>query len=60
MERYAGLVPEVLDALEAEERPRLSKMLRMKVKMRADGVLEMSKVLRNVEGFGEWETMSGR
>jgi hypothetical protein len=35
-------------------------MLRMKVKTRADGVLEMSGVLRNVEGFGEWETTPAR
>jgi chromosome segregation ATPase len=61
LERYAGLVPEALDGLDAEERHRLYKMLRMQVITRADGVLEMSGMLRGNAGeFGEWETTSMR
>jgi chromosome segregation ATPase len=61
LERYASLVPEALDALEAEERHRLYKMLRMKVITSTEGVLEMSGMLTgNVGEFGEWETTSMR
>src|SRR5215218_8142350 len=59
--RYAGLVPEALDALDAEERHRLYRMLRMKVITRPEGDLEMSGVLTgNIGEFGERETTSMR
>ena len=61
LEQYAGLVPEALDGLNAEDRHQLYKMLRMTVITRADGVLEMSGVLMgNVGRFGERETTSTR
>ncbi|HKZ26970.1 MAG TPA: hypothetical protein VJ086_03645, partial [Rubrobacteraceae bacterium] len=61
LDRYASLVPEALDALEAEERHQLYKMLRMKLITRTEGVLEMSGVLTgNVGEFGERETTSMR
>ena len=61
LERYVSLVPEALDTLDAEERHRLYKMLRIKVMTSTEGVLEMSGILTsNVGEFGEWETTSMR
>ena len=45
MERYAGMIPEALDALVSEERHRLYKMLRLKVVSNADSSLEVTGVL---------------
>ena len=45
MERYAGMVPQALDALSPEERHRLYKMLRLKVVSNADRSLEVSGAL---------------
>jgi hypothetical protein len=58
-ERYSGLVPKKLDALDAEERHRLYKMLRLKLITRTEGDLEMSGVLTGSVGeFGARETTS--
>ena len=57
--RYSSLLPKALDTLDAEERHRLYKMLRMKVLTRTEGALEMSGVLTgNIGEFGERETTS--
>jgi hypothetical protein len=45
LERYAGLVPQALDALDAEQRHQLYKMLRLRVVTIANGIIEMKGVL---------------
>jgi site-specific DNA recombinase len=45
LEHYAGMTPAALDALEAEERHQVYKMLRITVEVCADGSLEVSGVL---------------
>ena len=45
VERYAGLVPEALDALVPEERHRVYKLLKLAVTLHADGTLELSGAL---------------
>jgi len=47
LERYAGMVPEALDALTPEERHRVYKMLRLRVVLNSDGSTEITGV------FGE-------
>lgn len=42
LERYAGMVPEPLDALAPEERHRVYKMLRLRVLLNADGSTEIT------------------
>jgi site-specific DNA recombinase len=44
LRRYAGMVPEALDALTSEERHRVYKMLRLKVLLNADGSTEITGV----------------
>jgi hypothetical protein len=53
LKRYASLVPEALEALNAEERHQLYKMLRLRVTTRDDGTLEMSGVLSEDMEVGE-------
>jgi hypothetical protein len=45
LERHAGLVPQALDALDAEQRHQLYKMLRLRVVTIANGIIEMKGVL---------------
>lgn len=47
LERYAGMMPEAIDALTPEVRHRIYKLLRIRVSVDADGALEVSGV------FGE-------
>jgi site-specific DNA recombinase len=42
LEHYAGMVPEVLDALTPEERHHIYKMLRLRIVVYPDGTLEVS------------------
>jgi Recombinase zinc beta ribbon domain len=58
LKRYAILVPEALEALNAEERHQLYKMLRLRVTTRNDGTLEMSGVLSEGIEFGKSEPTS--
>lgn len=44
LNRYAGMVPEALDPLTSEGRPRVYKMLRLKVLFHADGSTEITGV----------------
>jgi site-specific DNA recombinase len=51
LEHYAGMIPEALDDLTAEERHRLYKMMRFNVVMYADGLVEVAGAFG-----GLWET----
>ncbi len=55
LEGYAGLVPEALDGLDATERHRAYKMLRVEAAIDADGALEVS---GDVMSVCEMETLS--
>ena len=44
LSRYAGMIPEALDALTPEERHRVYKMLRLRVLLNADGSTEITGV----------------
>ena len=57
---YAGLVPEVLDALLPEERHQVYKMLRLKVLTSPDGGLEATGDLLGCEGFWQSEITPAR
>jgi site-specific DNA recombinase len=67
LEHYAGMVPEALEKLTAEERRQVYGMLRLRVRLSADGSMEASGILRDnlhilyeddraVEGNGLCET----
>jgi site-specific DNA recombinase len=55
LERYAGLVPDAVDALDSAERHRVYKMLRVEGVVSADGSLEVS---GDVMSVCEMETLS--
>jgi site-specific DNA recombinase len=57
LEHYAGLVPEALDALTAEERHDLYKLLRLEVKVYPDEAVEVSGVLGREPAFTSEETV---
>jgi hypothetical protein len=58
MERYAGMVPDALDALAPEKRHRIYKLLKLTVNLRADGTLEVSGALGDVADVCKMETTS--
>jgi hypothetical protein len=58
MERYAGMVPEALEALVPEERHRVYKLLKLRVNLSTDRALEVSGALRVVGEVCEMETSS--
>jgi hypothetical protein len=47
LEYYAGMVPEALEKLTGEERRQVYRMLRLRVKVNADGSLEATGILRD-------------
>jgi hypothetical protein len=53
LERYVGIVPEALDRLSPEERHRVYKMLRLAVKVRPEGILEVSGVFGGKRGLSQ-------
>ena len=55
LEHYTVVVPEALDGLEPEERHRIYKMLRLAVRVRPSGILEVGGVLGGEGGLGGWE-----
>jgi site-specific DNA recombinase len=55
MERYAALVPEALEALDAEERHLLYVMLRIRMTTRDDDTIEMTGALTDGLEFGKSE-----
>jgi chromosome segregation ATPase len=55
LERYAGLLPDAIDALDSAERHRVDKMLRVEALIAADGSLEVS---GDVMSVCEMETSS--
>jgi site-specific DNA recombinase len=55
LEHYTAMVPEALDGLEPEERHRIYKMLRLAVRVRPSGILEVGGVLGGEGGLGGWE-----
>ena len=55
LDNYAGMLPGVLDALDAPERHRVYKMLRVEAVVAANGSLEVS---GDVMSFCEMETSS--
>lgn len=58
MERYAGMVPEALDALVPEEWHRVYRLLKLRVNLSTDRSLEVSGALGNVGEVCETETIS--
>ena len=54
LEAYAGLAPEAIGALEADERHRVYQMLRMKAHVGADGSLEPSGDVMSFSSLGIW------
>jgi site-specific DNA recombinase len=59
LDRYMGLLPETLDNLAPEERHDLYRMLKLRVIMHPDRMLEVSGVLGEDLGFCESEPSSG-
>ncbi|MDQ3361139.1 MAG: hypothetical protein M3534_05645, partial [Actinomycetota bacterium] len=53
LERYAGMVPEALDALTPEERHRVYKMMRLNVVMSADGLAKVTGTFGDPSGMPE-------
>jgi flagellar motility protein MotE (MotC chaperone) len=49
VERYAGMVPEALDALSPKERHHVYKLLKLRVRVDVDGTLEVDGVLGETE-----------
>jgi septal ring factor EnvC (AmiA/AmiB activator) len=58
MKRYAGMVPETLDALVPEDRHRIYKLLKLSVNLSTEVELELSGALRDVGEICETETLS--
>ena len=58
LDRYTGLLPEALDGLAPEERHDVYKMLKLKVNMYPDRMLEVSGVLGEELRFCESEPSS--
>jgi flagellar motility protein MotE (MotC chaperone) len=58
VERYAGMVPEVLDALSPEERHHVYKLLKLRVRVDADGTLEVDGVLGETKKVCKVESIS--
>ena len=58
IERYAGMVPEALDALVPEKRHRVYNLLKLKVNLSTDRGLEVSEALGDVGEICETETLS--
>ena len=59
LHNYAGLLPETLDGLTSEERHYIYKLLKLRVNMHPDKMLEISGVLREDLGLCESEPSSG-
>jgi hypothetical protein len=59
VEHYAGLVPEALDALSAEERHRVYRLLRLRVMVNRDGSVEVTGALGTGLDLCALETTSG-
>jgi site-specific DNA recombinase len=59
LDHYAGLLPEVLDDLASEERHHVYKMLKLRVNMHPDRMLEVSGVLAEDLGLCKSEPSSG-
>jgi site-specific DNA recombinase len=59
LDRYTGLLPEALDNLAPEERHDVYRMLKLRVTMHPDRMLEVSGVLGEDLGFCELEPSSG-
>jgi hypothetical protein len=57
LEHYTALVPEALDALTAEERHDLYKLLRLQVKVYPDEAVEVSGILGQESAFTSKETV---
>jgi septal ring factor EnvC (AmiA/AmiB activator) len=58
MKRYAGMVPETLDALVPEDRHRIYKLLKLSVNLSTEVELEVSGALGDVGEICETETLS--
>jgi len=56
LESYAGMAPEALSSLTAEERHQVYKMLRVRVTVHGDGTLEVSGALVGAIGISNLET----
>jgi DNA repair ATPase RecN len=59
LDNYAGLLPETLDGLASEERHYIYKLLKLRVNMHPDKMLEISGVLREDLALCESEPSSG-
>ncbi len=57
LESYAGMAPEALSSLTAEERHQVYKMLRVRVTVHMDGTLEVSGALAGAIGISNLETV---
>ena len=58
IERYAGMVPEALDALVPEKRHRVYNLLKLRVNLSTDRAQEVSGALGDVADVCETETLS--
>ena len=58
LERYAAMIPEVLDGRVPEERHRVYKLLKLRVDLQPDGMLEVSGVLGETPSDCKKDTLS--